>query len=154
MSQVEERLKQLGIELPVPPKPVAAYVPAVQTEGGLVYVSGQGPVVDNKTVWVGRLGRDLTIDQGQEAARLVAINLLAQLKSAIGDLDRVKRVVKLTAWVNCDDSFDQQPFVVNGASELLVAAFGERGRHARCALGASSLPFQQAVEADLVVELG
>lgn len=153
MSQVEERLKSLGIKLPVPPKPVAAYVPAVQTEGKLVFISGQGPVVDNKTMWAGRLGRDLTLEEGQQAARLTAINLLAQLKAAIGDLDQVKRVVKLTAWVNSDDSFDQQPFVTNGASELLVAAFGEAGRHARCALGANSLPFQQAFEADLVVEL-
>jgi enamine deaminase RidA (YjgF/YER057c/UK114 family) len=153
MAQVEARLLALGIELPVPPVPVAAYVPVVETAGGLVYISGQGPVVDNKPAFVGRVGRDLTLEQGQEAARLVAINLMAQLKAHIGDLDRVKRIVKLTAWVNSDDSFDQQPFVVNGASELLVKAFGECGRHARTALGTNVLPFQIAVEADLVVEL-
>lgn len=153
MAQVEARLRALGIELPVPPLPVAAYVPTVETDGRLVYISGQGPIVDNKPAFVGRVGRDLTLEQGQAAARLVAINLLAQLKAHVGDLDRVKRVVKLTAWVNSDDSFDRQPFVVNGASELLEQAFGDIGKHARTALGTNVLPSQIAVEADLVVEL-
>jgi enamine deaminase RidA (YjgF/YER057c/UK114 family) len=153
MAIVEARLRELGVELPVPPRPVAAYVPAVETEGRLVFISGQGPVVDNVPVIVGRLGRELTLEQGQQAAKLCAINLLAQLKAHIGDLDRVQRIVKLTAWVNSDDSFDQQPFVVNGASQFLEQVFGEAGRHARTALGTNALPFQIAVEAELVVEL-
>jgi enamine deaminase RidA (YjgF/YER057c/UK114 family) len=149
---IEARLTELGINLPAPPAPAAAYVPVVQT-GNLVFVSGQGPVSEGKPVFVGRLGRELDVAQGQAAARLAALNCLAQLKSYLGSLDRVQRVVKLLGFVACTDDFDQQPFVINGASELLEQVFGEKGRHARSAIGTNQLPFSIPVEIELIAEV-
>lgn len=148
----EKRLEELGITLPDPPAPLAAYVPAVRT-GNLVFISGQAPSVDGKPVWKGRVGSDLTLEEGYEAAKLTMINALAVLKKEIGSLDRVVRIVKLLGWVNCTADFNQQPFVINGASELLEAVFGEKGRHARSAVSAHTLPFDIAVEIEMIVEV-
>lgn len=152
MATPEERLKALGLELPVPPKPMAAYVPAVRT-GNLVFISGQGPIKDGKPVWTGRVGADLTLEQGREAARLAILNALAILKQEAGSLDNVVRIVKLLGWVNSAPDFYQQPLVINGASELLEQVFGERGRHARSAVSAHTLPVDMAVEIEMIAEV-
>lgn len=152
MATPEERLREMGIELPTPPKPIAAYVPAVRV-GDLVFISGQGPTRDGKPVWVGRVGADLTLEEGYEAAKLVMINALAVLKQEIGDLSRVERIVKVLGWVNDAPDFVQQPMVINGASELLEQVFGERGKHARSAVSAHTLPFGFAVEIEMIVQV-
>ena|SRR5690606_7633340 len=152
MPSPEERLKELGIELPKPPKPLAAYVPAVRA-GDLVFISGQAPMRDGKPVYTGRVGADLTLEEGYEAARLVMINALAVLKEEIGNLDNVERIVKVLGWVNSAPDFTQQPQVINGASELLEQVFGERGRHARSAVSAHTLPFNIAVEIEMIVQV-
>lgn len=148
----EARLKELGITLPTPPKPVAAYVPAVRA-GDLVFVSGQGPLKDGEAVWKGRVGADLTLEEGYEAAKLTIINALAVLKSEIGSLDNVVRIVKLLGWVNSAPDFVKQPFVMNGASELLVEVFGDKGKHARTAISAHTLPFGIAVEIEMIAQV-
>ncbi|HLS90350.1 MAG TPA: RidA family protein [Limnochordia bacterium] len=152
MPSPEERLKELGIELPKPPKPLAAYVPAVRA-GDLVFISGQAPMRDGKPVYTGRVGADLTLEEGYEAARLVMINALAVLKEEIGSLDNVERIVKVLGWVNSAPDFTQQPQVINGASELLEQVFGERGKHARSAVSAHTLPFNIAVEIEMIVQV-
>ena len=151
-NPVETRLAELGLSLPDAPAPAANYVPYVRS-GALVFVSGQisagreGPVT-------GKLGADLAVEQGAEAAKLCALALIAQLRGACdGDLSRVKRVVKLNGFVNCTPDFTDQPKVVNGASDLMVAVFGEAGRHARAAVGAPSLPLGVAVEVEGVFEI-
>ncbi len=152
MGQVEQRLKKLSIVLPTPNAPVANYVPFVRS-GSLLFISGQisnGP----QGVVKGKLGGTLTLEEGVAAARLCAINLIAQINAALeGDLDRVLRIVKLGGFVNCVPEFEDQPKVVNGASDLMVAIFGDAGRHARAAVGAPSLPLGAAVEVDAVVEI-
>lgn len=152
MGKIEQRLQKLGIELPKPNAPVANYVPFVRS-GPLLFISGQisnGP----KGVVKGKLGSTLTLDEGIEAARLCAVNLIAQMNAALdGDLDRVARVLKLGGFVNCVPEFEDQPKVVNGASDLFVSVFGEAGRHARAAVGAPSLPLGAAVEVDAVIEI-
>lgn len=149
---IEDRLKELGLVLPTPPAPVAAYVPAIQT-GSLVFVSGQGPIRDGKPAYSGRLGAELTLEEGKEAARLAMLNCLAQLKGYLGSLDRVKRIVKVLGFVACTEEFDQQPFVINGGSELLEQVLGERGKHARSAVGTNKLPFGIPVEIELIAEV-
>ena len=149
-GRIAARLQELGIELAEAPKPVAAYVPFVVT-GGLIFVSGQVSAVPSGVRYVGKVGLDLTVEQGHQAARLCGLNILAQLGAALGgDLDRITQIVKLTGFVNCADGFTQQPQVVNGASELMVDVFGDAGRHARAALGANALPLGMAVEVDAV----
>jgi enamine deaminase RidA (YjgF/YER057c/UK114 family) len=148
---VEEKLKQLGLELPSAAKPVANYVPAVRT-GNLVFLSGHGPVGKDRLI-AGKLGGGLTVEEGYQAARLVALGLLGSLKALIGDLDRVRRIVKVLGMVNCDPAFMEHPRVVDGASDLLVEVFGEKGRHARSAVGMNALPFNIAVEIEMIVEL-
>ena len=149
----EQRLAELGIELPEPNPPVANYVGAV-TAGKLVFVSGHGPYRDGGYVYRGKLGRDVDIPTGQQAARLTMINLLASLKAEIGELDRVRRVVKLLVMVNSDPEFGEQPEVANGASDLLVEVFGaERGSHARSAVGMGALPFAIPVEIEGIFEI-
>jgi enamine deaminase RidA (YjgF/YER057c/UK114 family) len=123
---VEAKLQELGLELPPTPRPAANYVGAVQT-GNLLFVSGHGPTQDGKIVYVGKVGKDLSIEEGYEAARLVALNCLASAKSVIGDLDRITRVVKILGMVNCSEDFGDQPKVINGASDLLVQLFGDLG---------------------------
>lgn len=150
---VEQRLKDLGIELPVPAVAVANYVPFVVT-GNLVFVSGQLPLENGKPAVIGKLGENVAIEDGVRAARLCALGLLAQLKAATGDLDRVKRVVRLTAFVASTPSFTDQPKVVNGASDLMVEVLGDAGRHARVAVGAPALPLNVACEIEGVFEIG
>jgi len=148
---IEERLKQLGLEIPSAAKPVANYVPAVRT-GNLVFLSGHGPVERDRLI-AGKLGSDLTVEEGYQAARLVALGLLGSLKALIGDLERVRRIVKLLGMVNCEPTFLEHPRVVDGASDLLVEVFGDRGKHARSAVGMNALPFNIAVEIELIVEV-
>ncbi|MCV2881650.1 RidA family protein [Actibacterium sp. XHP0104] len=146
-GQIETRLAELGVQLPAAPAPAANYVPYVVV-GNMVHVSGQIPMADGAFM-IGKLGADATIEQGTAAARQCAIALLAQVKAACGgDLDRLEKVVKLTAFVNSTPDFGDQPKVVNGASDFLVEALGDKGRHARAAVSAASLPFGVAVEID------
>jgi enamine deaminase RidA (YjgF/YER057c/UK114 family) len=161
-GRVEAQLEEMGIQLPVPAAPLAEYVPYVLT-GNLLFVSGQLPVARGELI-TGRLSAEDHAAQGITApgsklgmavgaATLSAVNLLAQVKAATGDLDRVKRVVKLTGFVNCDGSFEQQPTVINGASSLMAGAFGDNGRHARSAVGCSSLPLGAVVEVEGIFEI-
>ena len=150
---IEARLKELGIELPEAPAPAANYVPWV-ISGKTVYVAGQIPLVKGEIKGIGKLGRDLTVDQGKAIARICALNLIAQAKSAAGgDLDRIARVIKLGGFVNGTDDFTRQPEVVNGASDLMVEVFGDAGRHARFAVGPNQLPRGVAVEVEGTFEL-
>jgi enamine deaminase RidA (YjgF/YER057c/UK114 family) len=149
---IEARLKELGIVVPEMPPPLASYVPTVQT-GNLLFISGQVTLKDGKREFIGKVGRDFDADQAYQAARLCAVNLVAQMKAALGDLDRVVRVVKLTGFVNATPDFTEQPKVVNGASDLLVEIFGDKGRHARSAVGVGSLPMGIACEVEAIVEI-
>jgi enamine deaminase RidA (YjgF/YER057c/UK114 family) len=148
---IESRLAELGIALPAAAAPVAAYVPVV-VAGGLAYVSGQLPFIDGKLV-TGRLGEDVSLEQGTAAARACGLMILAQLDEALGSLERVERIVKLGAFVCSAPSFTDHPKVANGASELMAEVFGEAGRHARSAVGVPSLPLGAAVEVDAIVAL-
>ena len=148
-SEIDARLAALGLTLPQPAAPVAAYVPVV-VAGGLAQVSGQLPFVGGKLV-TGRLGEDVSLDAGIEAAQACGVMILAQLKAALGSLDRVERVVKLGAFINSTGDFTDQPKVANGASELMAAVFGDNGRHARSAVGVPALPLGAAVEVDAIV---
>jgi enamine deaminase RidA (YjgF/YER057c/UK114 family) len=149
----EKRLSELNIELYSPAAPSANYVRAVRT-GNIIYLSGHGPQRENKTLVIGKVGRDLDIPHAQEAAKLAAINLLSTLKAEIGDLKKVRRIVKVYGMVNATDDFKDQPKVINGASDFLVTVFGEeRGKHARSAVGMASLPGGMPVEVEMVVEV-
>jgi len=152
MNEVEKKLKKIGVDIPNVPEPSASYVPAVQT-GKLVYTSGQGSKKDGILVYKGKLGKDLTVEEGYEAAKISIINCLAILKGHLGSLNRVKRIVKLLGFVACVPEFDQQPYVINGASDLLIEIFGEKGRHARSAIGTNILPFGTPVEIEMIVEV-
>jgi enamine deaminase RidA (YjgF/YER057c/UK114 family) len=149
--RIEEELAKLGFTLPTP-KPLAAYVPAVRT-GNLVYTAGQGPTVDGVAKFKGKLGRELTEEQGYQAAQICALNCLACVKSVVGDLDKVVQVVKLLGFVASVDGFSRQPWVINGASELLVRLFGDRGKHARSAIGTNQLPLDIPVEIEMIVQV-
>lgn len=148
----EAKIKELGFELFEPAKPIANYVKAVQT-GNLVFLAGHGPSKADGSYVSGRLGEDLTIEQGYEAAQFAAIALLSSLKAEIGDLSKVKRIVKVKGMVNSTADFYDQPKVINGCSDLLVKIFGENGKHARAAVGMVSLPSNIAVEIEMIVEL-
>lgn len=148
----EKRLAELGIVLPEPPEPVANYVNGVRT-GNLIFLAGKGPRYPDGREITGKLGVDVSIEEGYEGARLTAINQLAVLKSMIGDLKKVKRVVKVLGMVNSDPSFIEQPKVINGFSDLMVEVFGERGKHARAAVGVATLPRGQAVEIEVIIEV-
>jgi enamine deaminase RidA (YjgF/YER057c/UK114 family) len=148
----EQKLKDLGIILPEASAPVANYVNAVRT-GNLLFLAGKGPGLPDGTFITGKVGQDLTIEEGKEAARMVAINQLAVIKAELGDLNKVKRVVKVLGMVNCGPDFTQQPQVINGFSDLMVAVFGEKGKHARSAIGMNALPMDIAVEVELIVEI-
>jgi len=150
---VEKRLKELGIALPQAASPVANYVPFV-VAGNLVFVSGQVTLVDGKPQYVGQLGRDFAVEDGAKAARICALNVLAQLKAACGgDLDKVQRCVRLTGFVNATADFKDHPKVVNGASDLMVEVLGDKGRHSRAAVGVASLPLGVAVEVDGIFQI-
>ena len=153
VSKVEQRLRDLGLQLPSPPRAVANYVGAVRS-GNLVFVSGHGPFRDGQFVYIGKLGRELDTKAGYEAARVVMLNCLASLKAEIGDLDKVTRIVKLLGMVNSAPDFGEQPYVINGASDLLTKIFGEDvGKHARSAVGLGALPFGISVEIEMIVEI-
>ena len=152
MQTPEERLQEIGVSLPAPAVPVAAYVPCVRT-GNLVYVSGQVPVAEGKPTHVGHLGADVGLEAGRAAARTCAVNVLAALKAELGELSRVRRVVKVTGFVACTADFTDHPKVVNAASELFGEAFGEPGRHARAAVGVPALPLGVPVEVEAIVEV-
>ncbi len=149
---IEAKLEEMGIVLPSAGKPVANYVPSVRS-GNLVFLSGHGPFTEDGTLITGKVGSDSTLDQGYEAARRVAIGLLGSLKAEIGDLDKVKRVVKLLGMVNCTSGFTDQPKVINGASDLIVGVFGDKGKHARSAVGMNALPMDISVEIEMIVEV-
>jgi enamine deaminase RidA (YjgF/YER057c/UK114 family) len=149
---IESRLADLGIELPPAPAPVASYVPVV-VSGPFAFVSGQIPMSEGALMWTGRLGESIEVAAGADAARRCALQALAVLRDAVGSLDRVARVVKLTVWVASTEAFIDQPKVANGASDLLVEVFGEAGRHARAAVAAPVLPLGSPVEVELLVEL-
>ncbi|HZB80377.1 MAG TPA: RidA family protein [Nitrososphaera sp.] len=146
---IEEKIASLGITLPVPPEPAGSYVPVV-VSSNLAFVAGQIPMEGMQVKFRGKVD---SILRGQEAARLCTINALAQLRSYLGSLDKIKRVVKVTGFVNCDASFTDHPKVINGASDMLVEIFGEKGKHARSAVGINSLPFDSTVEIEFIVEI-
>ena len=151
--RIESRLKELNITLPNPPAPVASYVPYV-ISGNQVFVSGQVTIGAKGLEYVGTVGKELSLEDGKAAARLCAINVIAQLRAACGgDLDRVKRVVKVTCFVNAIPGYAQHPEIANGASDLFVEVFGDAGRHARAAVGAGSLPRNVATEVEAVIEI-
>jgi enamine deaminase RidA (YjgF/YER057c/UK114 family) len=152
MPTPEERLRELGVDLPAPAAPVAAYVPCVRT-GNLVYVSGQVPSVDGKPTHLGHLGDDVDLEAGRAAARTCAVNVLAALKAELGELSRVRRVVKVTGFVASTPGFTDHPKVVNAASELFGEVFGDAGRHARAAVGMAALPLGVPVEVEAIVEV-
>lgn len=151
-AQIEAKLAELGITLPEAAAPAANYVPFVKT-GNHLYISGQLPMTAEGLQFQGKLGQDFTANEGAQAAHLCAINLIAQMKAATGDLEKVARILKLVGFVNSSDDFGDQPAVINGASNLMVEVFGDKGRHARSAVSAASLPFGVAVEIEAIVEL-
>ncbi len=148
----EQKLTQLGLVLPAPPKPVANYVPVVRV-GDLLFLSGVLPSRDGQLIMTGKLGQNLSIEQGMEAARVAVLNGLSIIRQEAGSLDRVKRIVKMVGHIASAPGFTDQPQVLNGASDLLVSLFGDAGRHARVAVGAAELPRQAPVEIELIVEL-
>jgi enamine deaminase RidA (YjgF/YER057c/UK114 family) len=149
---IEDKLNQMGITVPEAAKPLAAYIPAIQI-GNLVMTSGQVPVVSGSIKYLGKVGGDIKEQQGMEAAKLCAINCLSAVKSVIGSLDKIKRVVKLTVFVNSAEGFTAQPKVANGASEFIVELFGNAGKHVRSAVGVSELPLNSAVEVEMIAEI-
>lgn len=148
----EQRLTELGLTLPSPPKPVATYVPYAQV-GNLLFLSGVVPSRDGQIAYQGKLGREYSKQEGYEATKLTLLNALANIRLAVDSLDRVKRIVKLTGYVASHDGFSEQPAVINGASDLLVEIFGDAGRHARVAVGVAELPLGVPVELELIVEV-
>jgi enamine deaminase RidA (YjgF/YER057c/UK114 family) len=148
----EAKLKDLGLQLPPPPQPVATYIPAVRA-GDLLFLSGVLPMRDGQLAFSGKLGRELTVEEGMEAAKLCLLNALAIAKQELGSLDRISRVVKVVGHVASAEGFVQQPQVLNGASDLLVAVFGDSGRHARVAVGAAELPRRAPVEIEVILSV-
>jgi enamine deaminase RidA (YjgF/YER057c/UK114 family) len=151
-TSFDAQLAALGLVLPTPPKPVAAYIPVVQT-GDLLFLSGMIPLRDGTLAMAGKLGKDLSLEQGYEAAKLCVLNALAVIREEIGTLDRVHQVVRMVGYVASTEEFIQQPAVINGASDLLVKLFGDAGRHARVAIGAPSLPLNAPVEIELIIRV-
>jgi enamine deaminase RidA (YjgF/YER057c/UK114 family) len=151
-QDAETKLKEKGIVLPPPSIPVANYVNVVRV-GNLLFLAGKGPQKADNTYITGKVGKDLTIEQGYEAARITAINHLAVIKNEIGSLNKVKRIVKVLGMVNCTEDFKDQPKVINGYSDLMVEIFGEKGKHARSAVGMYALPLNMAVEVEVIVEV-
>lgn len=154
MNDIEARLEKNGLILPEPGKAAANYLPYTISKDGTLYIAGQIPFLNGQQMHIGRLGEDFSVEQGQEAARACALNILAQVKEAVnGDWSRVHKCVKLGGFVNATPTFDQHPAVINGASSLMIEAMGEAGRHARFAVGASNLPFGVAVEIDAIFDI-
>ena len=151
-AEIENRVKELGYVIPTAAAPAANYVPYV-ISGQILHISGQLPMADGKIAVTGHLGKNVDVATGQKAAELCAVNILAQAKAALGDLSRIKRIIKINGFVASAPDFVEQHLVINGASNLLVAALGEAGKHARAAVGMASLPFNAAVEIDAVIEI-
>ena len=149
---IEEKLKSLNITLPNPPKPAGAYIPVVKSDH-TVYVSGQIPIEDGKVAFKGKVPSTQSLEQAQSAAKLCAINALAQLKSELGSLDKISRILKVSGFVNSEPDFTEQPKVINAASDLLFEIFGDKGQHSRIAVGVASLPLGATVEIDMIVEI-
>jgi len=149
--RIEQELEKLGFVLAAP-KPLATYVPAVKV-GNLVWTAGQGPNVDGKAMYTGKVGREVTEEQGYKAAQICIVNCLSCVKSVIGDLDKIERVVKILGFVASAEGFSRQPWVMNGASELLVKVFGDKGQHARSAIGTNQLPLDIPVEIEMIVQV-
>ena len=149
---IEEKLKEIGIELKTPPSPVANYIPVQQT-GNLIYLSGQGPRNESGDFISGKVGSDITAEEAYELARNTAINLVSAMKSYLGSLDKVKKIVKVFGMVNSTSDFTDHPKVINGCSDFFVEVFGDKGRHARSAVGMGSLPNNMAVEIEIIVEV-
>ena len=152
MKNYEERIEELGIEIPEPPEPVGSYIPA-RKASNLVFCSGQGPLKGEKFLHLGKVGSDLTVKEGYEAARMCAINCLAEIKSEIGSLNKVDKIIKVRGFVSSAPGFGKQPDVINGASKVLQEIFGENGKHTRAALGTSELPGNIPVEVEMVVSV-
>jgi len=151
-QNIEKLLEEKGILLPEDARPIANYVSAVRT-GNLLFLAGKGPLKTDGSYITGKVGKDLSIQEGYEAARLTAIRQLAALKASLGNLDKVKRIVKVLGMVNCEEDFTEHPKVINGFSDLMVEIFGEKGKHARSAVGMCSLPNNMAVEIEMIVEI-
>jgi enamine deaminase RidA (YjgF/YER057c/UK114 family) len=149
---IEEKLNELGIEIPEAPKPLASYIPVTRT-GNLVFTAGQIPMKNGELIYKGKVGKDISLENGINAAELCTINCLSVIKSLIGNLDNIKRIVKVTVFVNSADGFSDQPKVANGASDLLVNVFGDNGKHVRSAVGVNELPIDCAVEIEMIVEV-
>ena len=152
MAKIEERIKELGLTLPAAPSPMANYVTARRT-GNLLFFSGAGPFEEGKPVVFGKVGNELSQEEGYQAARLTGLNLIAQLKKELGDLDRIKQFVKVQAFVVSSPDFMAQPAVMNGVSDLFVEVFGEKGKHARTAVAVPQLPFNIPIEVEMIVEI-
>lgn len=148
---IEDKLKQLNITLPTPPKPAGSYIPVV-ISGNLAFVSGQIPMQDGKVLYTGKVPSEKSIEEAQSAAKLCAINLLAQLKSNLGSLDKITKILRVSGFVNCTPEFSEQPKIINAASDLFFEIFGEKGKHSRIAVGVASLPLNSTVEIDMIVE--
>ena len=149
---IEGKLKSLNIILPSPPKPAGAYIPVVKS-GNTVYVSGQIPIEDGKVAFKGKVPSVQSLEQAQKAAKICAINALAQLKSELGSLDKISKILRVSGFVNSESDFTEQPKVINAASDLLFKIFGEKGQHSRIAVGVASLPLGATVEIDMIVEI-
>lgn len=148
---IEEKLKSLGIILPVPPKPAGSYIPVVIT-GNLAFVSGQIPIQDGKVAVTGKVPTERTVEDAQGAAKICAINILAQIKANLGSLDRITKIVRVSGFVNSTGDFTEHPKIINAASDLFFEIFGDKGKHSRIAVGVSSLPLNSTVEIDMIVE--
>ncbi|MBS3737115.1 MAG: RidA family protein [Candidatus Bipolaricaulota bacterium] len=153
MNNYEGRIEELGIKIPEPPEPVGSYIPA-RKAGDLIFCSGQGPKKGDKFVHLGKVGSDLTVEEGYEAARVSALNCLAEIKTEIGSLNKIDKIVKVRGFVSSAAGFGGQPSVVNGASELLIEIFGDSGKHARAALGTSELPGNIPIEVEMIASIG
>ena len=151
-KMIEEKIKKLGFNLPGTPKPVAAYIPAIEINK-LIFTAGQIPSVAGELMYKGKIGKELNIEQGQRAAEVCILNALAAIKGITGDLDKIERIIKVTAFVNSADGFIEQPKVANGASELLIKIFDEKGKHVRSAVGVNELPLNAVVEVEIICEV-
>ena len=149
---IEEKLQSLNISLPTPPKPAGSYIPVVVSKSW-AFVSGQIPIKDGKVAFMGKVPTSQSIENAQKAAKLCAINALAQLKAELGDLDRIQKIIKVSGFVNSEQNFSEHPKVINAASDFLYDVFGEKGKHSRIAIGANSLPLDSTVELDMIVEI-
>lgn len=149
---IEEKLQSLNISLPTPPKPAGSYIPVVVSKSW-AFVSGQIPIKDGKVAFIGKVPTSQSIENAQKAAKLCAINALAQLKAELGDLDRIQKIIKVSGFVNSEQNFSEHPKVINAASDFLYDVFGEKGKHSRIAIGVNSLPLDSTVELDMIVEI-